>query len=77
VDRDPSYASGDDFGLSGVDPRPDAEFYAADRGADFERRLHRARSTVEHRQESVAGGIYLGSAVTFEDFPDECVMAVE
>jgi hypothetical protein len=36
-----------------------------------------ARGAVEHRQESVAGGIYLGSAVTFEDFPDEYVMAVE
>src|SRR3984893_1162441 len=36
-----------------------------------------ARRAVEHGQESVAGRADFGTAVTFQDLPDECVMAVE
>ena len=77
MDRQPSYASWDHFNLSGVDAGPDVEAYAADRNADFERLLHRACSAVEHRQESIAGSVYLSSAVAFEDLSNECVMAIE
>jgi hypothetical protein len=69
--------AGDHFNLSGVDTDPDIESYPADCGADFERRLHRARSAVEHHQESVTSSIYLGSAVMLDNFPDERVMAIE
>ena len=77
MDRQPSYATWDHFNLSGVDAGPDIESYSPDCGADFQRRLHRARSAVEHHQESVTSSIYLGSAVTLENFSDERVMAIE
>jgi hypothetical protein len=37
VDRQPSYASRDHLNLSGVDPGPDVEADATDRGTDFQR----------------------------------------
>src|SRR4029077_1272487 len=60
-----------------MDASPDIKADAADRVADGERGLDRAGGTVEHGQESVAGGVYLGSAETFEDLPDKGMMAVQ
>src|SRR3954464_733881 len=77
VDGQSSDTAGDEFDLSAVDAGPDGQADATDRGADLDRGLHRPGSAVEHRQETVAGGVDLCSAVALEYLSHECPLAVQ